>query len=102
MQETNRPVNQPVKVLFFKETGKYYASGTATVNHFLFEEGFKQDIVNTQDCLQKNWMGNFQVMTEEVDDADNAQGAPSFATHLFESSEFRGIRYQDESEEENA
>ena len=58
------PNNQMIDVTFYKSTGKYYASGTAVVNHFLFEDGFKQDIVNTQTELADGWQNDdFYVVT---------------------------------------
>jgi len=43
---------------FYKPSGKWYGSGTAETTHFLFEDGFKQDIVNTQDALIDGWNSN--------------------------------------------
>lgn len=50
-----RPINQMVNLKWFKESGKFAYSGRAVVNHFLFEDGFKQDIVNTQDSIRDGW-----------------------------------------------
>lgn len=51
---------------FYKPTGKWYGSGTAETTHFLFEDGFKQDIINTQDALVDGWNsdGYFFVVVE--------------------------------------
>ena len=43
---------------FYKPNGKWYGSGTAETAHFLFEDGFKQDIINTQDALVDGWNSN--------------------------------------------
>ncbi|USK56531.1 hypothetical protein LIS82_08705 [Cytobacillus solani] len=61
----NRPKNIEIKVSFYKSSGKWYSSGEAVVNHYLFEDGFLQDIVNTQNCLRDGWQEheNFTIVT---------------------------------------
>ena len=44
MEKNQRPNNQEIVINFYKGSGKWYASGKAIVNHFMFEDGFKQDI----------------------------------------------------------
>lgn len=82
----NRPVNQEVNITFYKESGKYYTSGVATVNHFQFEEGYKQDIVNTQNAMRDGWQGHYYVVVSSDDDA------VGFHEALFFPDEFRNIR----------
>lgn len=62
---TDKPNKQLIDVTFYKRSGKYYGRSYAIVNHFLFEEEFKQDIVDTQKALMDGWQeGNdFYVVT---------------------------------------
>ncbi|RHW37301.1 hypothetical protein D1B31_16170 [Neobacillus notoginsengisoli] len=84
----NRPNNHKISVTFYKESGKYYSSGTAVVNHFMFEDGYKQDIVNTQDCLRDGWQehSDFYVVTSASDDVDG------FHEALYKPGAFKGIK----------
>lgn len=81
----SRPVNQVVNLTFYKESGKYYTSGKAIVNHYLFDQEYKQDIVNTQDALRDGWQGNYFVVVSSDDIADG------FHEALFRTSEFIGV-----------
>lgn len=83
---SERPTNQMIKLTFYKESGKYYTSGEAVVNHFQFEEGYKQDIVNTQNAMRDGWQGNYYVVTSSD---DNAVG---FHEALFQPSDFKDIK----------
>jgi hypothetical protein len=59
---------QVVTVTFYKESGKYYTSGTAVVTHFLFEDEYLQDIVDTQRALQDGWQeGPYYVVVSSND-----------------------------------
>jgi hypothetical protein len=84
-----RPQNQEVNITFYKTTGKYYSSGTAVVNHFLFEDEYKQDIVNTQNVMMDGWQGNHYVVVSSDDKADG------FHEALFFPKEFSGIKKVD-------
>jgi hypothetical protein len=81
----SRPVNQIIYVTFYKESGKYYTSGLATVNHYLFEEEYKRDIVNTQNAMRDGWQGNYYIVTSADEDVEG------FHEALFKPSEFIGI-----------
>lgn len=85
---TEHPKDVKVKITFYKESGKWYESGTAIVNHFLFEPEFKQDLVNTQDVLS-NWDNDFYVVVEDFDDNENG-----FHQVLYKPGEFTGIHKQ--------
>ena len=75
----------PIKVQFFKPSGKWYASGEASVSHGLWDiEGFKQDLVDTQNALRDGWAGEFSVVTESLD-------PEQFATHWFPAHAFAGM-----------
>jgi len=84
MQE--RPVNQKIKLTFYKKSGKYYTSGEAIVNHFQFEDEYKQDIVNTQNAMRDGWQGNYFVVTSSDDHA------VGFHEALYLPNEFKGLR----------
>ena len=58
---------------FYKPSGKWYTSGTAETTHYLFEDGFKQDIINTQDALVDGWNsdGYFTVVVQNVPEDDS-------------------------------
>lgn len=84
----NKPVNQIVNVTFYKLSGKYYTSGTAVVNHFEFEDGYKQDIVNSQNAINEGWQGNYYVVVNADDDA------VGFHDRLYKPEDFIGIHKQ--------
>lgn len=87
---SERPRNQLIDVTFFKKTGKYYTSTRAVVNHFIFEDGFKQDIVNTQDTLHDGWQGEYFVVTSAPEHVNG------FFEGLFHPKEFEGIKEEDD------
>ena len=91
-----KPQNQLIDVTFFKMSGKWYASGKAVVNHFLFEEGFRQDIVNTQKVLMDGWQDHleFFVVTHAPEHVNG------FFEHLFHPSAFAGLKKASGGEEE--
>lgn len=74
-----------IRVDFYKESGKWYAGGEVEVNHHLFQEGFRQDIVNNQEILRDGWQGNYIVVT------NNLEGDNLFAMQVFLPSKFIGI-----------
>lgn len=81
-----RPKNQLVRVNFYKPTGKWYSSCKAVVNHFIFQDGFKQDIVDTQTALGDGWQGSFYVQTSCPEEVNG------FFECLFHPEEFVGIK----------
>lgn len=83
-----RPVNQEVNLTFFKKSGKYYTSGKAIVNHYLFEDEYKQDIVNTQTAMREGWQGGYFVVISADADVDG------FHEALFMPGDFEGIKKQ--------
>lgn len=74
-----------IQVDFYKESGKWYSGGEVEVEHELFQDEFRQDIVNNQKILNDGWQGNFIVVTNNLPD-DNL-----FAMQLFLPSKFAGI-----------
>jgi hypothetical protein len=74
-----------IRVDFYKESGKWYAGGNVLVNHHLFQDGFRQDIVNNQQILFDGWQGNYIVVT------DNLEGDELFAKQIFLPSKFNEI-----------
>lgn len=84
---SNRPNNQEVVVTFYKKSGKYYTRGTAVVDHFLFEDEYKQDIVNTQNAMREGWQGNYFLVVT----ANDTEG---FHEALFKPEDFVGIHKQ--------
>lgn len=84
----NRPENLKVKVTFYKRGGKFYSNGYAYVNHFLFEDEYRQDIVDTQDSLMDGWQNDeFYVTVTEHDDSTQ-----HFNERLFMPGAFAGFR----------
>lgn len=86
---SKRPKNQLIDITFFKKTGKYYAETRAVVNHFIFEEGFKQDIVNTQDVMREGWQGDYIVVTSAPEHVNG------FFEGIFFAEEFEGLTYKE-------
>lgn len=82
----DKPRNQMIDVTFFKRTGKFYANTHAIVNHYIFEEGFKRDIVSTQNALVDGWQGDFIVVTSAPKHVNG------FFEGLFYPEEFEGIK----------
>jgi hypothetical protein len=84
---SDKPKNQMIDVAFYKSSGKWYASGKAVVNHFIFEDGFKQDIVNTQTELVDGWQEDeFYVVTSAPEHVNG------FFEVLWKPGEFSGIK----------
>ena len=81
-----------VQVTWFKESGKWYASGNAWVTTSLVEvEQLKQDIVNTQDALFAGWVGDdFYVVVKGTEDQEEPLNCP-FVTWLFKPRAFVGM-----------
>ena len=82
---SSRPSNQLIDVNFYKISGKWYAGSQAVVNHFLFQDGFKQDIVNTQDCLVDGWQEDAFVVVTSAPEHVNG-----FFERIFFPGEFSG------------
>lgn len=59
-----------LKVTFYKANGKYYMDGFAITSHYYWDSRFKQDIVNSQDCMTDGWQGNFLLVIENTNDDD--------------------------------
>lgn len=77
---SERPRNQLIRLNFYNKHGKWKYSGKALVNHYLFEDGFKQDIVDTQTAIVDGWQGEYFVQTscpEEVNGFFEALFLPS-------------------------
>lgn len=87
----DRPKKQLIDVTFFKSSGKWYAGGRAVVDHFLFEDGFKQDIVNTQSELMDGWQehDSYIVVTSAPEHVNG------FYNRLFHPGEFRGYKKEE-------
>lgn len=85
MKMTERPKNQEINLTFFKKSGKFYTNGKAIVNHFMFDDEYKQDIVNTQNGMMDGWQGGYYLVTSSDDDA------VGFHEALYTPEEFMGI-----------
>ena len=92
----NRPKNQLINVNFYKTNGKWYTRTQAVVNHFLFEDGFEQDIVDTQNGLVDGWQNhnNYYVVTSAPEHVNG------FFEALFHPGEFRGYKRKEVSKDE--
>jgi len=77
-------LKREIRVDFYKETGKWYAGGNVLVMHHLFENGFRQDIVNNQNIMQDGWQGNYIVVTDDIN-------GDLFSKQVFLPSKFNGI-----------
>jgi hypothetical protein len=92
-KSNDRPMNQMIDVTFYKESGKWYAKGYAVVNHYLFDEEFKQDIVNTQTAMREGWQNNeYYVVTSAPKHVNG------FFEALFQPGEFWGYVREGEKE----
>lgn len=88
LKSLDRPRKQMVNLSFYKTTGKWYTNGTMVTDHFIFEDGFLQDLVNTQTALVKGWNehGDYYVVTsapEEVNGFYNALWMPGRFKDLY-------------------
>jgi len=86
----NKPENQLIDVNFYKKSGKWYARTRAIVNHFLFKDGFKQDIVNSQDCLMDGWQEDGFIVVTSAPEHVNG-----FFERVFFPGEFSGINKEE-------
>lgn len=80
-----------VKLIFYKGNGKFYTGGEATVKHWLYEDEYKQDIVDTQNALIEGWQNSdFYV---QVTEHENYAGksVDTFDEHLFTIGAFKGL-----------
>ena len=84
----NRPNRQLIDVKFYKASGKWYTSTQAVVNHLIFEDGFKQDIVDTQCGLVDGWQDDddYYVVTSVPEHVNG------FFEAMFHPGEFRGFK----------
>lgn len=89
--KSDRPVNQMIDIAFYKQSGKWYGNGRAVVNHFLFDDEFKQDIVNTQTALMDGWQEheNFYVVTSAPEHVNG------FYEALFHPGDFKGLKKEE-------
>lgn len=94
---SEQPKNQLIRLNFYKLSEKWYSSGKAVVNHFTFQDEFKQDIVDTQTALRDGWQGNFYVQTSCPEEVNG------FFECLFHPEEFKDIKLQKQTckEEKN-
>ena len=90
MSEQNHPKPYKLRINFFRASGKWAYEATATTNHFSFEYGFTQDIVNTQDGIRDGWQGEFHVTVENANPDYDCKTEP-FARRLYKSGDFIGI-----------
>lgn len=79
-------LTREIRVDFYKDSGKWYSGGKVKVSHHLFEEEFKQDIVDNQSILHDGWQGRFIVVTDNIGDD------PYFAKAVFHLGEFSGVK----------
>ena len=88
-----RPVNQMIDVDFYKPSGKWYTNCRAVVNHYLFEDEFKQDIVDTQDGMSDGWQdGDYYVVTSVPEHVNG------FFNALFKPGDFAGIKKRNDKD----
>lgn len=78
--------SRKIRVDFFRESGKWYSGGEVKVNHLLFEDEFKQDIVDNQEILHDGWQGSYIVVTDDVEDDG------LFSKAVFLPSQFKYLR----------
>lgn len=83
-----------IQVKWFKETGKFYSGGLVEIgNNRLFDEGFKQAIVDNQDNMLDEWVNHgFYVVTDSTEEQDNNPKFTGFYTYLFHPEAFKGMQ----------
>lgn len=71
---------------FYKSSGKWFGEGIAKTNHEIYEDGFKQDIIDTQDAWADNWVDrDLYVHVENADDDRSHR----FCNQLFMPGDFK-------------
>lgn len=83
-----------LELSFFKTSGKWYADGLAYTKHFLFEDEFMQDIINTQTGLIDGWNEHDEFIVV-VNDAKEIDGAMGFHKRVIFPNEIRHLRKED-------
>lgn len=91
MTEQTKQQPYKVRINFFKTSGKWAYEAIATTTHFTFEDGFIQDIVNTQDGIHDGWQGEFDVTVENANPDYDYKTEP-FAKRLYKAADFIGIK----------
>lgn len=80
-----------VKLLFYKASGKFYTTSEATVKHWLYEDGYKQDIVNTQTALVNGWQNGSLYVQVTEHPSYAGKDINTFDEHLFMIGAFKGL-----------
>ena len=78
-----------IKLMWFKQSGKYYTSGTAQIPDgvYMWDPEYKQAIIDTQDGLVEQWVNDeFYLMTDYDGDDEG------FFTALYKPYEFEGMK----------
>lgn len=86
-----------IKIKWFKETGKFYAEGLVEIGNIqIWENDFKQTIVDNQNCLISEWVNHdFYVMIDTTQMQDDDVNFHGFYTHLFMPDAFKGMKESD-------
>jgi len=90
MSDTNGLMT--IEVNWFKPSGKWYASARVTMKAaHIFEDAFKQNLVNAQAELFDGWQDNGYYVTTQNAEPYNVGEVP-FALCLWKPDAFKGLR----------
>jgi hypothetical protein len=81
-----------IRVDWFKRSGKWYAGQELDVGDTkLYDDAFKQVIVDKQTQLYDGWQGEFHVVTRDLDKHHELSEYKEFYMQLFDAAQFVGI-----------
>lgn len=81
-----------IDVNFYKKTGKWYESCQINVDHYIFEDEFKQEIVDKQTALIDGWQNNdYYVVISDTYENNKDPNYHGFYNRLFLSNVFKGM-----------
>lgn len=77
---------------FFKPSGKWYSGCEIESELNLWDDNFKQEIVNKQNALMEGWQGNYFVVTDDTSENDFDNNYKGFYKRHFMPWDFIGIK----------
>jgi hypothetical protein len=88
-----------ILVTWYRNTGKYYSSGEVEIDeNYIFEEAFKQKIVDRQEVMRDGWQrsdSGYFVVTQDLDaelaEYEKSTGKTAFHWHLFKPGAFAHV-----------
>ncbi len=55
-----------IRVDFYKTDGKWYSGGDIDINLHIWDDDFKQEMVNKQNIMQEGWQDQYFIVTSDT------------------------------------